>query len=69
MERGQKVENPADLVRPASIARFEPRNRALAPVEIGLTYQYTERIGTAPSVRAAAQLLLLTMVRKSELGK
>lgn len=26
-ERGQKVENSADLVRPASIARFEPRDR------------------------------------------
>ncbi len=24
IERGQKVENPADLVRPASIAKFEP---------------------------------------------
>ncbi|NMU26634.1 integrase, partial [Vibrio parahaemolyticus] len=29
IERGQKVENPADLVRPASIARFEPRDRTL----------------------------------------
>lgn len=27
IERGQKVENPADLVRPASIAKFEPRDR------------------------------------------
>src|SRR5690606_11129442 len=25
LERGQKVENPAELVRPTSIARFEPR--------------------------------------------
>ena len=38
IERGQKVENPAELVRP-----------------------------TTPSIRAAAKLLLLTMVRKSEL--
>lgn len=30
-------------------------------------YQYMERIGTTPSIRAAAKLLLLTMVRKSEL--
>lgn len=30
-------------------------------------YQFIERIGTTPSIRAAAKLLLLTMVRKSEL--
>ncbi|ABX63549.1 site-specific integrase [Brucella canis] len=67
IERGQKVENPADLVRPSTIAKFEPRDRALTPEEIGLMYQYMERIGTLPSIRAAAKLLLLTMVRKSEL--
>ena len=66
-ERGQKIENPADLVRPTSIARFEPRDRALTPDEIGLMYQYMERVGTSPTNRAAAKLLLLTMVRKSEL--
>lgn len=67
IERGQKVENPADLVRSATIATFEPRDRALTPDEIGLMYQYLQRIGTMPSIRAAAKLLLLTMVRKSEL--
>ena len=67
IERGQKVENPADLVRPASIAKFEPRDRALTPIEIGLMYRYMERVGTTPSIRAAVKLLLLTMVRKSEL--
>ena len=67
MERGQKVENPAELVRPSTIATFEPRDRALTPDEIALMYQYIERIGTSPSIRAAAKLLLLTMVRKSEL--
>jgi integrase len=66
-ERGQKVENPADLVRPASIARFEPRDRTLTPEEIRTMYQYMGRIGTSPSIRAAVKLLLLTMVRKSEL--
>lgn len=67
IERGQKVENPAELVRPASIARFEPRDRALTPDEIASMYQYLERVGTSPSIRAAVKLLLLTMVRKSEL--
>lgn len=67
-ERGQKIENPADLVRPTAIARFEPRDRALSPEEIGLMYRYMDRIGTSPQYRAAAKLLLLTMVRKSELS-
>ena len=67
IERGQKVENPADMVRPSSIARFEPRDRTLSPEEIRLMYHYMERIGTSPTIRAAVKLLLLTMVRKSEL--
>lgn len=69
IERGQKVQNPAELVRPSTIAKFEPRDRALTPDEIALMYQYLERIGTSPSVKAAVKLLLLTMVRKSELTK
>lgn len=68
IERGQKVENPAEMVRPNSIARFEPRDRALSPAEIGLMYRYMDRIGTSPQYRAAIKLLLLTMVRKSELS-
>ena len=68
IERGQKVENPAELVRPTSIARFEPRDRALSPAEIGLMYRYMDRVGTSPQYRAAIKLLLLTMVRKSELS-
>ena len=68
IERGQKVENPAEMVRPTSIARFEPRDRALAPSEIGLMFRYMERVGTSPQYRAAIKLLLLTMVRKSELS-
>ena len=68
IERGQKVENPADMVRPTSIARFEPRDRALSPTEIGLMYRYLNRVGTSPQYRAAIKLLLMTMVRKSELS-
>lgn len=68
IERGQKVENPAKMVRPASIARFEPRDRALTPAEIGLMYQYMGKVGTSPQYRAAIKLVLLTMVRKSELS-
>ena len=57
IELGQKVDNPADLVRPASIAKFEPRDRALTPVEIGLMYRYTKRVGTTSSIRAAVTLV------------
>ncbi len=38
-ERGQKVENPADLVRLASIARLGPTDRTLTPEEIRIMYQ------------------------------
>lgn len=65
VERGLNVEKPTNLVRPTSIARFEPRDRTLSPAEIRLIYM--GRIGTSPSIRAAGKLLLLTMVRKSEL--
>lgn len=36
IKRGHKVKNPADLVRPASIAKFGPRDRTLTPDEIAL---------------------------------
>lgn len=54
-------------MRPASIATFEPRDRVLSVEEIKLLYHYLVRIGTTPSVRVAVRLLLLTLVRKSEL--
>jgi len=56
IERGQKVENPADRVRPASIAKFEPRNRTLTAGEVGLMYHYMKHVGTTPSIRAAINL-------------
>lgn len=65
--RGQKVPNPAEEVAPSTIATFEPKDRSLTPEEIGLFYEYLERVGTTPSIRAACKLLLLTMLRKGEL--
>ena len=67
MERGHKYENPAELVRPTSIARFQPKDRSLTPEEIRILYQYLERISTSPTIRLAVKVLLLTMLRKSEL--
>ena len=66
-QRGQKVENPADLVAPSSIAVFEPRDRALGAEEIALFYEHIEYVQCAPTLRLACKLLLLTMVRESEL--
>lgn len=66
-ERGQSVANPADMVRPKTIAKFQPRERALSPDEIGLMYEYLDKVATGPQFRVACKILLLTMVRKGEL--
>ncbi|AOJ09619.1 tyrosine-type recombinase/integrase [Burkholderia mayonis] len=66
-ERGKSVANPADMVRPTSIARFEARERALSPDEIGLFYEYLDSAAAGPQFKVACRLLLLTMVRKGEL--
>jgi integrase len=68
-ERGQKVPNPGDEVRPSSIARFQPRDRSLSPEEVGIVYQYLDKIATSPTIRLGVKLLLLTMLRKSEMAE
>lgn len=64
---GEKVENPADSVRASSIATFVPKDRALSPLEIRLMVQQLESVATYPTIRMALRLILLTLVRKSEL--
>jgi integrase len=64
---GEKVFNPADDVGPASIATFVPKDRALSPVEIRIMLQQLEHIPTLPTIRLGLRLILLTLVRKSEL--
>lgn len=66
-DRGQKVTNPADEIRPSSIARFQPRDRSLSPEEVGLVFRYLEKVATLPTIRLGVKLLLLTMLRKSEM--
>jgi integrase len=68
-DRGQKVGNPADEVRPSSIARFQPRDRSLSAEEVGLLFRYLEKIATSPTIRLGVKVLLLTMLRKSEMGE
>ena len=64
---GEKVVNPADSVGPSSIATFVPKDRALSPLEIRLTVQQLETVATYPTIKLALRLILLTLVRKSEL--
>lgn len=64
---GEKVSNPADDVSAASIATCVPKDRALSPEEIQLMCRQLELASTHPAIRLALRLILLTLVRKSEL--
>lgn len=64
---GEKVANPADDVGPASIATFVPKDRSLSPAEIRILFHEIEHVPTLPTIRLGLRLILLTMVRKSEL--
>lgn len=64
---GAKVANPADEVGPASIATFAPKDRSLSPAEIRIAFSLLEEVPTLPTIRLGLKLILLTMVRKSEL--
>lgn len=64
---GEKVKNPADEVGPASIATFKPRDRSLSAAEIRILLKQIEHVATLPTIRLGVRLVLLTMVRKSEL--
>ncbi|MFO1086130.1 MAG: tyrosine-type recombinase/integrase [Reyranellaceae bacterium] len=64
---GEKVANPADDVGPSSIAHFVPRDRSLSPTEIRIMLKQLDHVPTLPTIRLGLRLILLTMVRKSEL--
>ncbi|MEK9211613.1 tyrosine-type recombinase/integrase [Sphingomonas sp. 2378] len=64
---GEKTTNPAAEVGPSSIATFVPRDRSLSPTEIRLMLTELENVATLPTIRLGLRLVLLTMVRKSEL--
>jgi len=64
---GEKVTNPADEVGPSAIAHFVPRDRSLSPTEIRIMLKQLDRVATLPTIRLGLRLILLTMVRKSEL--
>ena len=64
---GDKAPNPADEVGPSSIATFVPKDRALSPSEIRVMHRVLDVTTTLPTIRLALRLILLTLVRKSEL--
>lgn len=64
---GEKMPNPADDVGPASIATFVPKDRTLSPTEIRIMLKQLEHVPTLPTIRLGLRMILLTMVRKSEL--
>jgi len=64
---GEKVANPAEEVGPASIATFVPKDRSLSPSEIRVMLGQLEHVPTLPTIRLGMKLILITMVRKSEL--
>jgi len=64
---GEKVANPADDVGPSSIATFVPKDRALSPSEIRVALSQMEYVASYPTIKLGLRLILLTLVRKSEL--
>ena len=66
-DKGHKYINPADLIKPTSIATFKPRERVLSADELKVLFEYVEKEPCFPSIKMAIKLLLLTMLRKSEL--
>ncbi|MDA8449165.1 tyrosine-type recombinase/integrase [Acidovorax sp. GBBC 3332] len=64
---GEKVDNPAEGVAASSIATFVAKDRALSPLEIRLMARQMESVATYPTIRLALRMILLTLVRKSEL--
>ena len=64
---GEKIDNPAEGVNPASIATFRPRDRALSASEIRIMLGLLGEVATLPTIRLGLKFILLSMVRKSEL--
>ena len=64
---GEKAANPADEVLPSSIATFVPKDRSLSPTEIRVMLGQLEHVASYPTIKLGLRLILLTLVRKSEL--
>lgn len=67
MFKGYGGGNPARFIANSSIARFSPRNTALAPEEICLLYRLVSEPRVKIHYQLAMRLLLLTLARRGEL--
>lgn len=54
---GEKIDNPADGVGPASIATFRPRDRSLSPSEIRITLSLLGDVATLPTIRLGLKFI------------
>ena len=56
-----------NMLFPSTIAIFNPRDRALSKREIGIFFNTLKNAQTSHALKVALKLLMLTMVRKSNL--
>lgn len=66
MHGGPKLKSPTDFVRPSSIHTIKSRTRAMSPREIGYVLNGIEQSSSDISSKSAFKLILLTLLRKSE---
>lgn len=64
--KGLKIDNPAQNIAPASIARFKPRERSLTEKEIKIFLKYLNKADIYPASKKSLLLILLTLTRKIE---
>lgn len=67
--KGTYSANPVDGITARSIARFAPRERLLSPDEVGIVCRLMEEMPVRLEYLLALRLILLTLVRRSELVK
>lgn len=64
---GIDIKDPTYFISASAIATTKPRDRSLSADEIGVLFTYLDRVSAMATVRVAIKIILLTMVRKSEL--
>lgn len=67
--KGNHCENPVAAIAVQSIARFTPRESALCPNEVGILCRLLSEMPLRLEYRLALRLILLTLVRRSELAR
>lgn len=65
--KGNHCENPVAAIPAQSIAKFTPREGSLSPDEVGILCRLMEVTPVQLEYRLALRLILLTLVRRSEL--